>query len=133
MHLFCVLALATLFSSFRPRVCSGDIGVRVTYRVEGHVGRQGRGDTRTLRRKFKFGTRPASVARGLGVQSRASWLFLQGLRSATPSRPGPWKPHHLIFAFRSAAAVTPSLQLSTMRQPRYNRKHTISTAGRIIV
>ena len=48
---------------------------------------------RTLRRTL--GPRPGSVARALGVQSRASWLFFNGLRSASPSLAVPWKPRNL--------------------------------------
>ena len=44
-------------------------------------------------------TPPGSVTRALGVQSRASWFFLKGLRSAPPSHAEPWKHQSVIFFF----------------------------------
>ena len=49
-----------------------------------------RSSARTLRRTF--GPRQRSVARALGVQSRAGGRFSKGLRSDPSSRAGPWKP-----------------------------------------
>ena len=44
-------------------------------------------------------------------------LFFTGLRSATPSRPGPWDHgSRTKSAFGTAAAITPSLQLSSSLQ-----------------
>ena len=72
-HLFCVVTrfppAATGFSR------ALDCGAR-------------RGSAGTLR----CGRRPGSVARALGVQSSARWLFFKGLRSAPPSQAGSWEP-----------------------------------------
>ena len=59
---------------------------------------------RTLRRTL--GPRPGSVARALGVQSRASWLVFKGLCSAPSSRAGSWKPKRSDLFARSAAVST---------------------------
>lgn len=45
----------------------------------------------------RSGSRQSSVVRAMGVQSRASWLTPEVLRSALPSRAGPWK----LFVFFS--------------------------------
>ena len=66
MHLLCTSAtfsvpIAGLFSRFRLR------------------GKQG-----ALYTRRKFGPRPVSVARALGVQSRANWQEITGSLSAEP-------------------------------------------------
>ena len=94
MHIYKMYSFWRTFLS-RPRVYSCALGCGARKGVEC-----------TLRRKF--GPRSCSVARALGVQSRTSWFFFTGLRSATPSRPGPGS--FPISAFRSAA-ITPLLLL----------------------
>ena len=70
---------------FRPRVFPRALGFGVR-----------RGPECILR--HKFAPRTGSVAHVLGVESRASWVIFTGLRSATPSRQGPWKPHNFSFS-----------------------------------
>ena len=72
------------------------------------------GGPRVYYHRCNFGPPPGSVARALGVQSRASWLFFTGLLSATPSRSGPWKPHTFSYSLCCCCCcyITPSLQLS---------------------
>ena len=62
-----------------------------------------RSSARTLR--CMFGPRPSSVARSVGVQTRASWLFFKGSRSATPSHAGTWKPPQFQLFWSRGAVV----------------------------
>ena len=50
--------------------------------------------------RHEFGPRLGSVARALGVQSRASWQVITGSHSTSPSVAGQWKPHNLRFLLR---------------------------------
>ena len=76
-----------------------------------------RGTACTLRCKFVPRPRPGALARALGVQRRASWLFFTGLLSVTPS-PGPGKYrnfsniHSVPLLYHT---VPPALELSTLR------------------
>ena len=75
-----------------------------------------RGPACTPRRKR--GSRPGSVARALGVQSRTIWQVVMGSCSATPDRSGPWKPHVFLFFFFALSSqlqpsITPSHKLSS--------------------
>ena len=81
----------------------------------------------------KFGPRPCSLARALGVQSRSSRQVITGLHSASPSHAGQWKPTS--FYFCSAAALSclyhtlpQALKLSTWWQPRCNSSRTSSSS-----
>ena len=82
-HLFCTLASFAL-------------------RAEGLLSRsrlRGTHGTRAYT-TLQAGPRPGSVARALGVQSRASWLVCHA---------GPWKPHSLVFFFPALLQLSSSL------------------------
>ena len=84
----------------------------------------------TLRRNF--GPRPGSVGHALGVQSRASFLFFMGLRSAPPSHARSWKPRNGTFKkmfFRNAVSEFP-YQLS---KGSYSQAATVQQQPRFIL
>ena len=66
--------------------------LRVFFRALGCEARKGAACTP----RHKCGSRPGSVARALGVQSRAIWQVTTGSLSTSPSLAGQWKPHNLI-------------------------------------
>ena len=87
----CICIQCTFFAHYqallgRPRLVSRalDCGPR-------------RGPACTPRRKC--GARQGSVARALGVQSRAIRQVIKGSLSASPSLAGHWKPHNEMFLF----------------------------------
>ena len=53
--------------------------------------------------RCKFGPRPGSVARALGVQSRGIWQVPTGSHFASSSPAGQWKPHNQDFCSTAAA------------------------------
>ena len=66
----------------------------------------------------------------MGVQSRVSWLFFKGPRSATPSRAGPRKPHNSSVSLCCLLLyhiVPQALKLSTLWQPRYSSRTSSSS------
>lgn len=77
-----------------------------------------RSPARTLRRTFE--PRSIPVAPALGVQSRASWRFFKGLRSALPNLAGPWKNHHSSLFYFCCCVTSESRQpsCSSLWQPR---------------
>ena len=80
----------------------------------------------------KYGSRPGSVARALGVQSRAIRQEITGSLSTSPSLSGQWKPHKILKICSAAASylyhtVPQALKLSTWWQPRYKSSRTSSS------
>ena len=78
----------------------------------------------------KFETRLGSVARALGVQSRASCQVMTGSLSAQKSQPGPCNPSKDIF-FTSAAVpeVEPHTPSKVMQSKYDSRPSSLSLCG----
>ena len=72
----------------------------------------------TLQRKFA--PRPRFVARALAIQSRASWLFFNGIafRDTAPSRDHGSPTISAFDVLLLYHTIPPALKLSTLRQPR---------------
>ena len=91
----------------------------------------------------KSGPRPGSVARALGVTSRANWQVITGLLSAEPEPRKTMETSHLnllVFAQLSVTVsylsdlyhtVPQTLKLSTLWQPRYNSSQSHMELSRL--
>lgn len=84
-------------------------------RLRVFFGASGCGARRSPARKLRrtSGTRSGPGACALGVQRRASWLFVKKPRSAPPSRAGPWNPHNFCFSLCCCCVIPVSRRRSS--------------------
>ena len=123
LHTECVYE-RNVISSHISMPCSAGRGSFHALSAAGHAG----GATCTPRRKCE--SRPGSVARVLGVQSRTIRKVVMGSISASPSLAGQWKAHNsmLFPLLLYHVCITPSLKLSTLWHPRYYSSRTSSSS-----
>ena len=126
----CIWTQRTFFCTF-ARPARPFAGLFSCSRLRGTQG----GRVYTINRR-KFGPRPGSVARALGVQSRANWQVITGSLSAEPEPRKTMETPHLHFlAIAHSCMMLPlyhicittvsqTLKLSTLWQPRYNSSRT---------